>query len=611
MKEDGPPVKSDFDKAMERSKSVLEKSSAAVTDFEPGQNVGYTIREIDGEVRRLEATRRTVQTELQALATAKAGPGGTLGVVAASDIVKAQQLGVKYGELSKRIEDLKGNRGVLGEGVRPSPYPDATGRPSTDDGKGRGSYADPVGTEISSILGKRKAQFEATKKVFDGEQAFIEAYHRAGLIGEESYTADIEALAARRTRSLVSEAEDNILLLPAEKDKRRQSIIERSGKDPKRYAAEMRALNAEFDKKAADFAIALDQAIAEAERINGLAKIAVEGRAVGAEKALQDLIGAARTRDEVRVQERTDAVENLEESLGLKEQLRLLKDSFTAASDLEIAYGEERYRIERGYLKLRNDARKASDTDWLAQINASEQQALAMAAERAALQKAKSQDPAVGVQVAARKQLGELENVAERSAEVFTNAMKSSEEALVQFVTTGKMDFRSLVNSILADMARLAIQQELTKPLLKGLMGMFGGGAAPGAAGSLDVFSGMGGATIATAMGHSGGLVGSLPGTKFDVPASMFHGAMRYHSGGPILKADEVPIIARKGERMLTESQNRAYEQGSGGGVTIVNHNTFGTQISRGEIATALMQNQKATKASIADSMRRGRNSFR
>ncbi len=75
-------------------------------------------------------------------------------------------------------------------------------------------------------------------------------------------------------------------------------------------------------------------------------------------------------------------------------------------------------------------------------------------------------------------------NVAGNTRSAFFNAFKGMEDALVQFVTTGKASFGSLVQSILADIARLAIQQGVTGPLsgwlggvMKGLAAGLGGGA--------------------------------------------------------------------------------------------------------------------------------------
>lgn len=55
-------------------------------------------------------------------------------------------------------------------------------------------------------------------------------------------------------------------------------------------------------------------------------------------------------------------------------------------------------------------------------------------------------------------------------ADVVTKAFKGLEDQLVSFVTTGKMEFKKLAQSIIADMARIAIRASITKPL----MGMFG-----------------------------------------------------------------------------------------------------------------------------------------
>jgi hypothetical protein len=52
------------------------------------------------------------------------------------------------------------------------------------------------------------------------------------------------------------------------------------------------------------------------------------------------------------------------------------------------------------------------------------------------------------------------------------------------------------------------------------------------------------------------------------IQAQTFHkgGIIRAHNG---LAVDEVPIIAQTGERVLSRAQNKAYEQGGGGGVQI------------------------------------------
>jgi len=55
--------------------------------------------------------------------------------------------------------------------------------------------------------------------------------------------------------------------------------------------------------------------------------------------------------------------------------------------------------------------------------------------------------------------------VTDQAKNVVVRAFKGMEDALVNFVKTGKIDFKSLADSIISDMARIAIQQSIIKPL--------------------------------------------------------------------------------------------------------------------------------------------------
>jgi len=55
----------------------------------------------------------------------------------------------------------------------------------------------------------------------------------------------------------------------------------------------------------------------------------------------------------------------------------------------------------------------------------------------------------------------EISNFADTAEKTITNAFSKMEDALVSFVTTGKVDFKSLVDSFLADLTRLVARQAL------------------------------------------------------------------------------------------------------------------------------------------------------
>ena len=84
------------------------------------------------------------------------------------------------------------------------------------------------------------------------------------------------------------------------------------------------------------------------------------------------------------------------------------------------------------------------------------------------------------------------------------------------------------------------------------------------------------------ASAHFGSVIGSvgagLGNSKKNVSPAIFAGAMRYHTGGVVgLRPNEVPIIAKKNEEMINESDPRhrnnggLAEKGGGGAQAIRN----------------------------------------
>lgn len=90
----------------------------------------------------------------------------------------------------------------------------------------------------------------------------------------------------------------------------------------------------------------------------------------------------------------------------------------------------------------------------------------------------------------------EITNFATMAEKSITNAFSTMEDALVQFVTTGKVDFKSLIDSMLADITRLLARQALV-----GALGMF----FPGAGGLLGGLAGGSGGSGVTLPKRAGG----------------------------------------------------------------------------------------------------------
>ena len=110
----------------------------------------------------------------------------------------------------------------------------------------------------------------------------------------------------------------------------------------------------------------------------------------------------------------------------------------------------------------------------------------------------------------------------------------------------------------------------------------------------------------------------------FSLAGGLFGGGASTPSSGPGLKAPSSTVstfglpghadglsyvpydnyVARlhKGERVLTAKENAQY--GSAGGITVVNHNTIGSGVSRAEVAAAMEMARRETMAAILESKR-------
>lgn len=136
--------------------------------------------------------------------------------------------------------------------------------------------------------------------------------------------------------------------------------------------------------------------------------------------------------------------------------------------------------------------------------------------------------------------------------QALVGAFTSAENAVGEFVKTGKLDFRDLVTSMIADLAKLAARTFILGPIANALSGALGGA----------------GGIFANIL-HAGGMVGSKgPGRM--VPALAFANAPRMHAGGWAgIKPDEVPAILQKGERVLSRREAAGYGQSSAPAVNV------------------------------------------
>jgi hypothetical protein len=185
-------------------------------------------------------------------------------------------------------------------------------------------------------------------------------------------------------------------------------------------------------------------------------------------------------------------------------------------------------------------------------------------------------------------------NISQDIGNALAGAFQRAEDAIAEFVRTGKLDFRDFVASLLADLARIAARKFILGPIANALFGALGG--------SGGIFG---------RLFHSGGWVGDLAPVRM-VPALAFAGAPRLHRGGWAgLRPDEVPAILQRGERVLSRAEVAAGTgRGGAGGVTIT-IDARGAQAGVAEqidakLRAAIPDIVRLAKASVADGRRRG-----
>ena len=165
---------------------------------------------------------------------------------------------------------------------------------------------------------------------------------------------------------------------------------------------------------------------------------------------------------------------------------------------------------------------------------------------------------------------------AEQIANAFANALTSSIDGFVQALVDGQNAFSALKNAFLdfaANFLRLIAQmilQQIALNIAKGILTAVG-------------------VAMPVPTNHNGGIAGTNRSSTRMVDPGMFAAAARFHTGGIAgLRADEVPIIAQKGEEILTRGDPRHRANGGLGGggggspITVVNAIDAGDFVSKG-----------------------------
>lgn len=180
---------------------------------------------------------------------------------------------------------------------------------------------------------------------------------------------------------------------------------------------------------------------------------------------------------------------------------------------------------------------------------------------------------ATGAQQSLAKYAEDATNYAGMAQSAFSNAFSSMETSLVSFIQTGKLDFNSLANSIIADLTRVMIRALIIGPIVKAIAGGGGDGSA-GLVGTLMDFIGF----------ENGGVFNKSP--SLSAYSNTVQTSPKYFSYGTLNRFAQGGVFAEAGPEAVMplkrDSQGRLgviSSQGNSSQISIVVNNTASDQV--------------------------------
>lgn len=224
----------------------------------------------------------------------------------------------------------------------------------------------------------------------------------------------------------------------------------------------------------------------ETELEKTLAQIAVGSLKFKSESQKQSALDLAKTLDQKTKEIELEKVLNeLREEQGTSQRQLMRELEAFGKGDWERDLATSLNEVEDRYRKLIRDrvnsAHGLSNAE-LARIKQSLAEELAAVSDHYDKLKLIQSDWKLGATQALANYANESANIFNSIGSAFGNAFRGMGDSLTQFVMRGKLDFKSLADSIIQDMVRIAIQQSITGPLANILGGAIGSIGVPSAA---------------------------------------------------------------------------------------------------------------------------------
>ncbi|WP_417283752.1 phage tail tape measure protein [Comamonas sp.] len=319
-------------------------------------------------------------------------------------------------------------------------------------------------------------------RIIDGKQKDLERLRQSGLIDDQGYYSQKRDLILQSSKMEESALQEQISRLQQEKVKGNDALaVKKQIADTESKLATKRLETGEKLK-----ALSFEESLAlERQRLN------LEALAASHQRAMEQMrIQQQRTVSSAwmgsKDRQRAESLWGIEDSY-LAERRRL-EDRRMFTANLSV---EQRQEIDQRLAYL--------ETEKAERIRVAK-------ATYAELDQLQAQWE-LGAGFAMQNYVDQAANVAQQTADAFSNAFRGMEDALVKFVTTGKLSFTDLANNIVADITRIIIKQQISNAL--GIAGS--GGSGGGLMGLIGAGIGMLGGSSAVATAAS-----ALPGDSLD-----------------------------------------------------------------------------------------------
>lgn len=354
--------------------------------------------------------------------------------------------------------------------------------------------------DLASDLADIQIQYRMLTTASGNAERLLDAQRAAGLVSEREYYAQKRKFVEDNAALQIRELED----------------------ENKRYAqqAATGADKINNEKKIAQNTAKMAEIRAKADtdiKISTLQQEEANRQLEASYKALeQSMAGYLKTS--------ADRYQRELQGMGLGNQWR---DQNAAANQINDRYEAQRNDLRNNRERLELEKKWNSDLEEQYQrrleiINDANQKALGLDADYWRRRLQLQQDWTVGASEALTNYLNEANNTAALTERAFTNGISGMEDALVSFVTTGKLSFTQLANSILADITRIIIKQQLAAAIGGGGgMNWLGGlvGGLFGTTGTAAVASALPGNSLDNFLNLNNNFVANAKGGVYDSPS--------------------------------------------------------------------------------------------